>query len=487
MNNAANEPVSEAAVIPRDWRAMAPGMAIMIGGFILVANSVISSGVTVSMIGALVGALMVIGGFSLVQAAPIFLVLPHLAVSLLLFLHAVGLCQSSCGEFASYQHLGGFPTSALGAAWHFFAFVAGVLYLQRKFITADVLRMVFGISQGMSLFFASILIIHGHWCPSCVASHAFMVAQAILVWRLSFSSQRVLWVATILIGALGTNAAFHHRYEKPAFGPSQELLGYLHSLRETNSVVIPVAAEVKVVGAADAKAPTANRVTPVPVKPEDTQRLGLLVDKQKLRAGNYSSWGSADAPVIIRAHMNLACNACRGHWRGLNEIRELINQRKASMQVILTWPISPEPHYGARLATYAVYSAGHLGEEELLYALDRFFSDAGLLFMNELHEKLLASMVAGQVPAKDLTDALIETFRFLEPMIPAKVSLDLYQKQRSSIDGGIQANINWLVKHGTLATPKYYFVKADQSDRSILDTSSLDFEVWKAFVTRSSP
>lgn len=473
------------ALIVRDWRSLAPGSAILAGGLILLANAVISSSVTVSMVGWLCGSLLVVGGFALVQPAPIFLVLPHLMVALLLFLHAVGLCQSTCGEFQSYQHLGTIPTSAVGAVWHLVAFVAGIMYLQRKFITADVLRVVFGLSQGVSLFFVTILLSYGHWCPSCAASHVFMVAQAVLVWRLSHRPQRPLWLATIIVGALATNATFHHRYEKPELGASQELLGYMHSLRETNAVAIPVAIERKDVGIASTKQDESKTVEAK--KKDDSQRLGLLADKQKLRTNTFAMWGSADAPVTIRAHMNLACQGCRGHWRSLNEIRALINQRKASIQFVLSWPISPEPHYGARLATYAVYSAGHLGEEELLYALDRFFSDQGFVFMNDLHERLLASMVTGQVPAKQMTDALIETFAFLEPTIPKKVSLEIYAKQRNGIDGSIQANINWLVKNGTLATPKYYFLKTDQPDRPILDSSSLDVEVWKAFITRSSP
>jgi hypothetical protein len=477
---------------PLLWRDKLPGFSCLGGALILFVTAIVVADITYSMIFTLIGSLLLLFGYSFIHQAPLLLMLPHFAVTLLLFLNALGLCKSTCGGFQSYQFIGAIPTSAAGAAFHLIALVCCICFSRQIFFNATTIRLLMGFAQGISLYFILVLLSHQHWCPSCVASHLFMVAQAILLWRFTAGMNRTTLLLSIIIGALAMNAIFHHRFDRPVIGPSSELLGYLHDMQgKNNTLVIPVetSATNAIKEQATANANKINPIEPLPnndAQPLQNERLQLIADATSIRKDSFDSWGSKDAPIVIRAHMNFNCAACRAHWQKLDGMRNLINKQSGSIKMILSWNISPEIHYGARLATYATYSSGFIGESEMLMALDKFFSDEGLLLINTINEEILDSMVGGKIPDDVMAKSMLAAFKFLEPVIATRRSIEVYSKHRALIDASISSNINWLVKKGHLSTPHYYFTKVDRLDQPILDTSSVDVDVWTAFIQRSS-
>ena len=511
------------------------GLGMVLLGVVLPISSLLSMALV------MLGAAAIFTAYILLTPSPILLVIPHVAVVLYLFLQWGGLCRSSCGDFGSYAYLFQvIPTAVAGMAFHTLAAEAIVRGLRSQNPQPLIVRSVAGVAFGISAFFSLRLILGGHWCPSCVACHVLMAAQAIAVVRLTPSRTLLqLWGAAILIGFLGTNAVFHHTDVRVDQQAGDRLLGVILSAEQQQEfarvVVSPGVSPVSPVSSFAVPAPQTpekSGVTRSPMTPIDTTIgsgddgipvAGLnaltvprapvpssVVVKREDRLLYFDTIGNCAANESVRMSMSLVCSGCRLHWAVLSAAlhgtkpteltdeqakeaadfhQKIVSRLSASgdfkMSFCLSWPLNPEAHHGARLATYVVYAAGALGQSELVAALDTFYSPQGLLLMQTVNEQLRKSEIQGKISEPVEREAIIALIQSVHAVDP-KLLAGAYASIKQRIDAKIVANINWLLTNGDLRTPHYYFQKGDPSGPPLLDTGSLDPEVWSAFVNKAN-
>ena len=499
-------------------RLLWPGALLAVGIVLLVGSVLVSTSTAVSVILVLIGGGSLAGGVLLVVPTPALLVALNGLVACILLLQGLGLCHARCGGFVDYQQLLGISTSFLGMAFHVVLAVIGSL--RRAVIPMSGYRAGLAMGQGASLYFMIIMITHWHWCPACATAHAIMVAQAMLLWRLTPDpAQRLVWGLSVVVMALGVNAVFHHRYERSELGPGEALLGWMQRQAGTQTLGVAVEDRGGRLGSSpnlertngqDALSGTARGQHPFgdghgatdPSSADDrrqTRRIanGLhgdratpaqaltLAEHGVLRHGDFYRYGDPTAPITVRAHMSLVCPGCRLEWPKLDAIRPLVNARTVNIEFIFTWPIKPETNAGAQMATYVLYTAGLQGDDELMAAGDRLYSGDGYNLITKAQEAMSAEEQNGVNPLATRKDALIQLFRFCGPIVPASRAIDSYTRCKSDLDAYITKSVSWLAQYGDLATPHFYFVRTGAPDGpAYLDTTTMDQDVWKAFAAK---
>lgn len=502
------------AEVQREAPAQAVGMSPKgtahagIGGLgLLVLSLVLPVNIYVSVVLTLLG-----GGVLLVTALlaprdPRLLLVPHAGVAVLLVLQGVGLCRQSCGGFGVYDHLLGMSTVAVGILTHLAALGVVSYAVLTRGEWSLALRITCSVLQGVSAFFLVRMILGQHWCPACVASHLLMAAQAIVLVRLTPQPHlRRFIVAMAAVGFLGINFLYHHTAPAVVLEPGDRLLGLVRTAQEEGTFApvevqaqaatvparplsptrrsaasapqAPAEKSLGVAGAAAGKAPAPAKAG---ASAGDVQTVALLAAATPQRTADFTCWGKGPREVI--ASMSLVCNGCREHWSRHQVMADAVKQGKARIRFLLTWPLQPEPHHGARLASLVCYAAGMLGEDELLVAMDRFFSADGLVFMNKVNAQLLGASNHGSIPVEVEREALVATIDFLDGTLDTARLAGVFSTQKPRIDAYLAEQVTWLLSHGDLRTPHYYFV-ADRSASTYLDTADLDPEVWSAFINK---
>lgn len=502
--------MTEAAAVTMNPKALVP-LALITGGyFLLLLALLLLSAPVPSMIGILLGGAVVAAGSVLMPPTPAVLPVANIMAAVLLLLQVVGACTLQCGSFAEYQHLAGIlPTAWMGLLAHAAMALIGILRPRWPVITANVYRTLLGGLQGVSLFFALLMVAYGHWCPSCAAAHAVMLGQAIVLVRLttSLEEQQRTWAhltiygLAVAAGLLAMNAAFHHPRPLQAPGGADALIGYLERARLRGETLALPAMNRDVRGAEATAAPV---TAPAASVERPAERSGSLRDDQArrtlgalpaLRLEDFDRWGSPQAPVVLRAHMSPTCPGCRMHWpdvtqgapgqQGAPTLRQRVEAGEVQVRFIFTWPVTPRTHYGASLATSVLYACGMLGEEELLLAGDRFFSADGAVLLDQIDRVLADEASRGPISVQTEREALAKLIEFLSTSMDASAVAAAYVAYHQRFDDLVKANVSWLFDQGRRDTPHYFFVRSDSPDgRPYLDTSSLDSAVVGAYLER---
>jgi hypothetical protein len=506
---------------------------LTIGGFIgLLLGIILPLGAFGSMAVVLVSTAVLICGYILIRPTPHLLILPHIAVIVFLTLQLGGLCQWSCGSFGIYARIASVPTVVFGIGFHAACLV--VLWWGLRGGHPQLIRMAAGFAEGAGLFFAVHLIEGGHWCPSCAASHAVMLTQGVALLRLTPARHlQRFWLAMIAIGFLSTNLAFHHREPPVQLQAGDRLLGLLESAARSGTfhkvvvkpAVVDVSPHVEATRSVNPSAPSVMskgsqpptaQATPLTVarppanRVSDPTTAGLLSQAPVARPMDFDIWGHAEAKLTAKLSMSLVCPHCREHWPILSQalrgrsstladgsaaeqtakalgvfLAPRVREGGVRLQFVLNWPLQPEAHHGARLATYVTYAAGALGEDELFAALEVFFSSRGLQLMQVVNQQLMASEIHGRISPEVEQEALVALIQAVEGIEPQRLAA-AYRVEKAFIDTRFRTNIDWLLANGDLGTPRYYFLSGDPSGPAILDASTLDPEVWSAFVTKAA-
>ena len=482
MSESTVEPVSPPVQVAINPRALVPLGCILVGYGVLLLGLVLIRDPLWSMALVLTGGGLVATGHILVPLTPVFLPLANLAALIYLVIQGLGYCSYHCDGFVDYRRIGVVPTAWAGALLHLGLIMLGMLRSRVPFISAQAYRMLLGVGQGASLYFLVLMVAHQHWCPACAAAHVAMIGQAIILSRLTEAGRSMhLYVATVLVTALTVNAVFHHRFDRPEMAPGDALTGFLVRARDHGQVgvVVPM----------DQLAATPAALVPERDSKHDASRdqaaLATLAGIEAVRTEGFWRWGADTAPIIMRAHMSVACPGCQAHWAKMDDLREQVDSGKLQVEFFFTWPTTPRSHYGASLATYVLYAAGMLGEHELLAAGDRLFGINGVQLVNQIDAVLAAEAKGGTaIPADSEKDALATLFQFINTDVPASRAISAYSANKRIIDERIQANVGWLVDFGRKDTPHYFYLQRGAPDAPYWDTTSLDKDVVATAVLR---
>ena len=301
--------------------------------------------------------------------------------------------------------------------------------------------------MGASVFFLVIMLAHRHWCPSCAAAHAALLAQGLMTWRMTslrpLHARRPVWLLAICTAALAVNAVFHHRTPAPELGPGDRLLGWLAAGADGQRIAQPVIAEpapetalaVSTSGpatpatrsaerSAEAAMPTSPMPSTSPSQASTEAASAALQQHAPFRTTGFSRWGNAAAPITVRYHLSLVCPTCRAHWADIERIRPLIARGEIQIDILPTWPLRPHTHHGAQLGAHVLLAAGLDGEDQLLAAAGLLFSADGFQLLNVLDRVLGedAAQHQGKVTDAMQREALVRLFAFIEPVAPRAVA-----------------------------------------------------------------
>ncbi|MDA3961215.1 MAG: hypothetical protein PF961_10530 [Planctomycetota bacterium] len=490
-----------------------PGAALALGYAILCVLVLGDWGLTAGLITLALGAAFLIGSSCTIPATPALLVVANGLVALILLLQGLGVCTAGCGGFIDYQSLAGMPTALVGCGLHVVLIAMGVLLAKGRWVTGQVYRVALALGQGASAFFAAIMISHGHWCPSCAASHVIMAGQVLLLWRLTPNGRlRLVHAGLIALIALAVNASFHHRFERAEQAPGDALLGYLATVDQAG-ILVPAGEDgpvVRRVVAPPAVAPRAAKgerpaivvdLSDVNTIPERAlPRLGPPVQDSApaeepatatpvaatLRESGFYRWGSASAPIIMRTHMSLACGACQAHWPHLRNLAPLVRNGQVSVEFLFSWPLSPRVHCGARLATYVIYTAGLQGEPELLAVADWLFSADGVRLISKIDSVLGAENGGAEPTTESQREALTTLFVRANNIIDAKTAVTTYANERTRIDQYLAKSVRWVIEKGqSRDTPRTFYLRNGE-ETPYLDSTSFDRDVVEAYIHRGS-
>lgn len=484
--NDVEAPVVDGEVVSVNRGALVALLSSGLGLLILVSGSMIFHDPMWSMVAALVGAGALIGGYLHLPPAPIFVVVMNAATFLLLLLQGAGLCSSSCGGFVDYAYIGQVQTAWIGCMVHLSLCIAGWFVIRRHGDEIPLwYNLAVAVGMGSSLFYLVIMATHAHWCPSCAASHACMLAQGIMLWRL-MTAGRTLWLVSILTAALSVNAVYHHSYPVQDLGPSDRLLGWLSSgaggvvgLPQTNTTSATAS------GTQDQTAtPTPATAAPAADAPRSAAAM-TLAEHEPFRTQGFARWGDPTAPVTVRYHLSLVCPGCRSSWGDIDKIRPMIAKKEIQVEFLATWPIRPQTHHGAQLGAHVLMAAGLCGEDEMLAAADKFFSPDGLNLLNTINDVLTddANKHQGKVTESLQREALVRLFGFVEPVAPRAVAA--YKRHKPLIDANIMGGFEWLLKYSKVDTPRYHFYRTGTDGAKHFSLTTIDIEAWKLFAHKA--
>jgi hypothetical protein len=287
-----------------------------------------------------------------------FAALPHFLALGPLLIGLFGLCQSACGGLSYYDRLLGIPTDWLAIAVHL---GTGFVVASRLF-PAVVGYSLITLAVGGSLTYLGVLLGHGFYCAPCLAVHAMMIAQGLLLLHSHRDWHGFAYGGWILAWAGILNLFFHHQPVQPVRNDPERLYDYLTTMwtaqRPPQRIVgTHEAVEPMLIDDEDMR--PASRQTPdtigVPVSElrdeppddlpsandgpirEDDPPPSMPRPEVPAYPPEMGMLGDPQAPVLVRINFDFKCPACGAFFREIMSLLDLVQSGHIRIEFLFTY------------------------------------------------------------------------------------------------------------------------------------------------------
>lgn len=363
----------------------------------ILAGGTLALGVPITLFGA--GCL----GWSLLREKAQAWQLPalQLLAVVLLSMSLLGLCQSQCGAFEAYARVLGTSTLAVAFGLHVGLLIIGVVALQAT-MPKWVYVAALGLGQGASVFFIGLMAATQFWCASCAATHAVILLQAIVLWRLlRVKHERWMWMLWVLVVAGGVNLLFHHRVVPATQNQPQQLLQWLASKesgRPLGQIVIadattePPDTVVALADSAQAHLTSGDQTAllPVPQRPGARKSAASRTESPAVASARTAIpapsglqartglHGSSDAPIRLMANVDPLCHHCEVAVQSVIDLEEDVQAKRVQIGLALVVPtMGEQEHFGASVAASCIQAAAEQSGQHMLLTARALMTDAG--------------------------------------------------------------------------------------------------------------